>query len=224
MERISHLFYHEEGTFQSRNLLCASGLIALTLLSMLLGVQAAYSQEQSSSVSQTRDECSLIPIKVPTLPHIIPGYAELDPETQLHVTGKAQVFTLENYRLEIAGKVKRPLELHYDDVRCLPRIESHPTLVCPGFFEDTATWAGASLAAVLELAGLNDKATHLRLVSADGYATLVEIKQALLENNFLAYELEGQPIPVLHGFPIRAVFPDLKGNKWVKWLVRIEVQ
>jgi sulfite oxidase len=42
--------------------------------------------------------------------------------------------------------------------------------------------------------------------------------------NFLAYELEGKPLPVLHGFPLRAIFPTKDGNSWVKWLVEINVQ
>ncbi|MBT8361466.1 MAG: molybdopterin-dependent oxidoreductase [Desulfobacterales bacterium] len=69
-----------------------------------------------------------------------------------------------------------------------------------------------------------EDATHVKLVSVDGYSTLVSIKEAAAEGNYLAYEWEGRPIPVLHGFPIRVVFPELEGNKWVKWLVLIEVQ
>jgi sulfite oxidase len=42
--------------------------------------------------------------------------------------------------------------------------------------------------------------------------------------NFLAYEMNGQPLPVLHGFPLRAVFPGVVGNKWVKWLLEIRVE
>jgi sulfane dehydrogenase subunit SoxC len=40
---------------------------------------------------------------------------------------------------------------------------------------------------------------------------------------FLAYEWEGKALPALHGFPVRAVFPGLEGNQWVKWLTKIEV-
>jgi DMSO/TMAO reductase YedYZ molybdopterin-dependent catalytic subunit len=40
----------------------------------------------------------------------------------------------------------------------------------------------------------------------------------------LAYEWEGKALPVLHGYPVRAVFPGLPGTKWVKWLVAIQVQ
>jgi DMSO/TMAO reductase YedYZ molybdopterin-dependent catalytic subunit len=154
---------------------------------------------------------------------VIPGYTELDPATGLHVTGKAQVIDLGSYRLEVTGKVNQPLSLSYDDLRCMPSIEATPTLICPGFFEDAATWAGASLKNVLELADVQEGVTGIRLKSADGYSSAVSISVALSEKNFLAYEWEGEPVPILHGFPIRAVFPELNGNSWVKWLVKIEV-
>ena len=186
--------------------------------------QTVQSQETSTQETISPAPCSLSPIAVPTLPDKIPGYTELDPDTQLHVTGTAQLIDLENYSLEITGEIMNPLSLKYDDLRCMPKIESRPTLVCPGFFEDTATWSGVSLDYLLKLADVKDSARHIRLVSADGYGALVEMQEARSGKSFLAYQWEGEPIPVLHGFPVRAVFPDSNGNKWVKWLVRIEVQ
>ena len=217
---------HQEGEVSISRCIVSSLNITLVVLFLLCvrGPQIAQSQEQSPPVTVTHNPCTLAPIVVPTFPDKIPGYTELDPETQLHITGTAQVIDVQSYSLKITGKVSQPLNLKYDDLRCMPNIEARPTLVCPGFFMDTATWAGASLKYVLELAEVQEGASHIRLVSADGYATLVTIKKALSDKNFLAYEWEGKPIPILHGFPVRAVFPDLQGNKWVKWLVGIEVQ
>jgi len=217
---------HHEGEVGISRCIVLNLHITLFVLILLcvIGSQTAQSQEQSPPETVTHSPCTLSPIVVPTLPDKIPGYTELDPETQLHVTGAAQVIDIKEYFLEITGKVAKPLNLKYDDLRCMPNIEARPTLVCPGFFEDTATWAGASLKYVLELAEVQEGASHIRLVSADGYATLVAMEKALSDNNFLAYEWEGKPIPIIHGFPVRAVFPDLQGNKWVKWLVGIEVQ
>lgn len=198
--------------------------VFIVLLFLITGAQTAGAQGEALSGTPSHDPCSLSPITVPKLPDKIPGYTELDPDTGLHVTGTAQQIDLESYVLEITGKVTQPLTLKFDDLRCLPKITSRPTLTCPGFFEDTATWSGASLEYVLNLAAVQEAATHIRLVSADGYATLVEMKEALSGENYLAYEWEGKPIPVLHGFPVRAVFPGSDGNRWVKWLVRIEVQ
>jgi DMSO/TMAO reductase YedYZ molybdopterin-dependent catalytic subunit len=171
----------------------------------------------------TPTPCILSTIVAPTPPAEIPGYAELDPTTGLHVTGLAQEIELETYRLEITGRVDHPLTLSYDDLRCMPKVEDFYTLICPGVFTDMATWGGVPLKHILELAGVAEDAAGIKLVSADGYVASVDMSMALSESSLLAYEWEGEPLPVLHGFPVRAVFPPLPGNKWVKWLVRIEV-
>jgi DMSO/TMAO reductase YedYZ molybdopterin-dependent catalytic subunit len=171
----------------------------------------------------TAASCNPEPITIPTPPAEIPAYTELDPATGLHMTGTVPEIDFESYRLEVTGKVDRPLSLTYDELRCLPRIERRCILNCPGFFQDEATWAGASLDALLERAGVQADAVRLRLVSADGYATVVFLEQLEPDENFLAYEWEGEPLPIVHGFPVRAVFPAFDGNKWVKWLVQIDV-
>ena len=167
--------------------------------------------------------CILPTVVAPTLPAVIPGVAELDPSTGLHVTGKAQTITLANYRLEIDGMVDYPLKLSYDDLRCMPKIEVRTTIVCKGNFEDTAIWAGASLQYVLELVGVQPQAENIRLFGADGYSPSVSLKDVMSGRSFLAYEWEKQPVPILHGFPVRAAFPGLLGANWVKWLIKIEV-
>jgi DMSO/TMAO reductase YedYZ molybdopterin-dependent catalytic subunit len=167
--------------------------------------------------------CELAPISVPTPPAEEPGYAELDPSTGLHMTGIVQELDLETWRLEVTGKVDHPLSLTYDELRCMPKTELECTLVCPGFFQDDATWAGVPIEDVLERAGMQSGARGLRLVGADGYSAFVSMDMVLGGNNFLAYEWEGEPVPIFHGFPVRAVFPVLEGNKWVKWLIEIEV-
>ncbi len=167
--------------------------------------------------------CGMGPIVVPT-PARDPGYTRLDPSTGLHVTGKMQLLDLVTYRLRVTGMVDRPLELGYDEIRCLPRVQATPILVCPGFFEDEATWAGAAIADVLALAGVQDGAQEVEFVSADGYSTRLPLDKALDRANFLAYEWEGEPLPRLHGFPLRVVIPEAQGNQWTKWLVEVRVR
>jgi DMSO/TMAO reductase YedYZ molybdopterin-dependent catalytic subunit len=165
----------------------------------------------------------LEPVVAPTPPAETPGYTQLDPDTGLHVTGTAQQIDLESYRFEVSGKVDHPLSLTYDDLRCLSKIEARTILECPGFFTDEATWAGAPIREVLALAGVQEGATNIKLVSADGYSRVIPISEKLSETAFLAYEWEGEPLPILHGFPIRVVFPGISGGYWVKWLVALEV-
>jgi DMSO/TMAO reductase YedYZ molybdopterin-dependent catalytic subunit len=161
---------------------------------------------------------------VPTPPAEIPGYAQLDETTGLHVTGSIpNDFDFESYRLEVVGRVRNPLSLSYDDLRCMPRVELRCTLNCPGFFTDEATWAGVPLAHILELADTESDLNGLKLFSADGYSTLASMEMIRTGEPFLAYEWEGEPLPILHGFPVRAVFPDAQGSFWAKWLIKIEV-
>lgn len=159
----------------------------------------------------------------PTLPAEVPGYLQVDPATGLHMTGAVQEIDLETYRLKISGLVDHPLELRYEELRCMPRISDNPQLVCEGYFVDEASWAGVPLTHVLELAGIQPGASEITLVSADSYRVSLNLNEALEAHNFLALELNGEMLPVLHGFPLRAIFPGRNGNYWVKWLVEIEV-
>ena len=165
----------------------------------------------------------MLPITVPTLPETVPGINELDPDTGLHVTGVPLEVDLATYRFEVSGLVDRPLSLTYDELRCLPKVESSPRLVCPRVFADDATWAGVLLKDVLGLAGIQEGVRRIRLISADGYVQRVELTEETMESAFLAYELDGETLPALHGFPLRFVWPDHSGAYWVKWLVGIEV-
>jgi DMSO/TMAO reductase YedYZ molybdopterin-dependent catalytic subunit len=166
----------------------------------------------------------LPPVSQPPWPETIPGYTQVDPETGLHMTGTPQRIELASYALKVSGNVDRPLSLSFDDLRRMPRISSRPKLVCQGFFEDVATWAGVSLAALLDRAGVRSSAREVDIVCADGYTASITLAQALSPDAYLAYELEGKVLPVLHGFPLRAVLPALTGSNWVKWIVEIKVK
>ena len=148
----------------------------------------------------------------------------LDESTGLHVTGAGLKIDAASYRLLVTGLVDRPLSLSLEALRCLPKVSSAPDLVCPGYFEDKAGWSGVALKTVLDLAGLQSGAKWIILVGADKYQSQMDLQLALKEGNFLAYEWDGQPLPILHGFPLRAVFPSSQGSYWVKWLVEIKVE
>jgi DMSO/TMAO reductase YedYZ molybdopterin-dependent catalytic subunit len=148
----------------------------------------------------------------------------LDETTGLHVTGRAVIIDVTSYRLVVTGLIDHPLSLSYDDLRCMPKVTARVTLVCPMVFEDTATWSGVPLKYILELAGVKSGAKVIRMVAADKYESQIWIQDGLRDGNFLAYEWNGQPLPLLHGFPLRAVLPYMPGNKSVKWLLEIIVE
>ena len=178
---------------------------------------------QSPQASDIKN-CQSVSYVIPTLPPVIPGYTGLDESVGLHVTGNYQVINSDTYELKIYGKVNNPLELTYSQIRCLPHVTAKATLVCPGYFEDYASWTGVTLKSVLDLVEVQPDAEELVLVSADGYRVRIPLVEALEQESLLAYEVNGQTLPILHGFPVRAVFPGRLGGEWIKWLVEIQVK
>ncbi len=81
-----------------------------------------------------------------------------------------------------------------------------------------------TIQSILDLCGVSDGAEDLVLISAEGYRVRVPLLNILQKDSLLAYEVNGQILPILHGFPLRAVLPDITGMKWVKWLVEIQVK
>jgi len=66
-------------------------------------------------------------------------------------------------------------------------------------------------------------ATHLMLHAYDGYTTNIPLAEAVKDDVLLAWEVEGRPLPVEHGGPVRAVTPQLYAWKGAKWVNRLEV-
>lgn len=169
-------------------------------------------------------KCALQPVIVPTIPAEVPSATELDETTGLHLTGKAVEINLEDYRLTVSGKVDYPLRLTYDELRCMPRVTMQPVLVCVGVFEDVTQWSGVPLKYVLELAGIQEDARSIYLLGADGYQAGISVDEAIENQVFLAYQWKNEPLPILHGFPLRVASPISLGSYWVKWLVGIKVE
>ena len=217
----------------------AAGVMAIVILTAASAGACAPSRQPASPpgpaapVAATtasvaaRPTCELPSIVAPTAPAEVPRYVELDPATNLHMTGTPpkEPVDLAAYRLKISGKVINPVELTYDEIRCLPKVQASPLLVCPGFFEDQATWSGTPIAGVLALAGVQEGATSVKFLAAsDKYRVTLSLDEALDEQNLLAYEWEGQPLPRYHGFPFRLVLPGMEGNQWIKWITEIVVE
>jgi DMSO/TMAO reductase YedYZ molybdopterin-dependent catalytic subunit len=201
----------------------AAAPVAAQSRSSAITLVQATTVQPGPTVSTCSETCVLAPLIMPPTPAKIPGYTQLDQSTGLHVTGTMQQIDVRKYRLEVTGKVNHPLSIAYDELRCMPRTQARPTLVCPGFFADVATWTGTPLKHVIGLADPKPGASGVHLLGADNYSISLSLGDATAEGNFLAYEWEEKALPALHGFPLRAVFPRLEGNQWVKWLVKIEV-
>lgn len=151
------------------------------------------------------------------------------------------------WKLDVSGEVERPGAITLDEIRRLPRATTTVTLECAGngraFFDPpvagiqwekgavgTARWTGARLSDVLKKFGVKSAAKYVVLDGADkSFAKIpdfirnVPVAKALHPDTVIAYEMNGEPIPPLHGFPLRAIIPGWEGAYSVKWLARIEL-
>ena len=159
---------------------------------------------------------------------------------------------LAGWRLEVDGLVDSPRSFSFDDlIRRFARQEVMATMVCAGLRREeflslgplpgelpwgpepvsTGLWAGISLGDVLRAAGLKDGCRHVEFTGLDeverqdvfGFGGSIDLTKALAAEVLLATELNGEPLPPEHGFPLRAVVPGWIGARSVKWLGRIRV-
>jgi DMSO/TMAO reductase YedYZ molybdopterin-dependent catalytic subunit len=132
------------------------------------------------------------------------------------------------WRLEIAGLVERPRTYTFDDIRALPSTTQETTLMCisnyvGGGLMSNAVWKGLPLRDLLLAAGPRPGVAKVVLHAADGYTDTYALDKALEPTTFVAYEMNGEPLPVRHGYPVRILTPGLFGEKSVKWVTRIEL-
>ncbi|MBC7225327.1 MAG: molybdopterin-dependent oxidoreductase [Anaerolineae bacterium] len=147
----------------------------------------------------------------------------VDPVASLGRTGVPPDVDMEAYRLRVEGEVDRPLEWTLADLERLPHTSEINLLVCSGFFADVAEWSGVPLAAVLEAAQVREGAGRVRVSGLDGYTWEFPLEDVLAEGVFLATQVNGQPLPPEHGYPVRLVVRGAYGTRWVKWVHRILV-
>lgn len=134
------------------------------------------------------------------------------------------------WTLRIRGMVDRPLELSFAELLNRPLIEHDQTLSCVsnevgGPYVGTARWIGASLADLLREAGVQRGADQLVGRSIDGMTIGTPVESVLDgRTGLLAVAMNGEPLPIAHGFPCRMLVPGFFGYvSATKWLVDLEL-
>jgi sulfane dehydrogenase subunit SoxC len=150
----------------------------------------------------------------------------------------------DTWEIDVGGLVERPLTLSIEDLRARAAVTVPVTMECAGngrarmdprprsqpWIDEaigTGIWTGTPLAPILEEAGLAPDAIEIVFAGADhgeqhdvehDYERSLTIADATREEVILAYELNGQPLPPQHGFPVRLLVPGWYGMTSVKWL------
>ena len=165
-----------------------------------------------------------------------------------HLAGIPTEIDPDTYTVEVKGKVEKPLKLSLADIKRLPSVEIVAVNQCSGnsrgFFEPrvaggqsgngamgNARWRGASLKAVLDLAGVQKTAKQVVYNGLDtpivdktpDFVKALDIDVARNGEVMLAYSMNGQDLPFLNGYPVRLVVPGYYGTYWMKHLAEINV-
>jgi DMSO/TMAO reductase YedYZ molybdopterin-dependent catalytic subunit len=135
-----------------------------------------------------------------------------------------------NWRLRIHGMVDREITMDYEQLLARPMVERDITLACVsnpvgGPYIGNARWIGALAPPILDEAGIHAGADQLVMRSPDGM-TIGAPVAAVMDGRdaMLAVAMNGQPLPIAHGFPVRMVVPGLYGYVSAsKWVVDMEL-
>ncbi len=134
----------------------------------------------------------------------------------------------DNWSITIDGAVTKKLTLSRADLEAMPRQTFVSTLTCisnpvGGPLIGTAEWVGTPLAGILRMAGVSSGAVKVILEGEDGYTDSIPIERALAPEPAVVWTMNAEPMPRLHGMPVRLIVPGLYGIKNVKWLTKITV-
>jgi sulfoxide reductase catalytic subunit YedY len=134
---------------------------------------------------------------------------------------------LSTWRFVVEGHVAEPLSLSYAELRQEPAVERKVLLICPGVFVNQGVWTGPSLARILDRVRVRSNATHVTFGGPQGpYEKVLRVPLNEVRNHrvFLAYRVNGEQLPVKHGFPLRLVAEDYYGYDWIKFVYRMTVE
>jgi DMSO/TMAO reductase YedYZ molybdopterin-dependent catalytic subunit len=155
-----------------------------------------------------------------------------------------------SWRLEVNGLVERPLRLSLRDLHNMRSETLVATLECAGngrsAFDppadgeqwqlgavSTAEWTGAPLTEILDRTGLKPEAAEIVFRGADQgnvgdaagpirFERSLPVTDASYPGSLLAYAMNGEPLPLEHGYPLRLIVPGWYAVASVKWLTQIE--
>jgi DMSO/TMAO reductase YedYZ molybdopterin-dependent catalytic subunit len=181
------------------------------------------------------------------LPHPRRGLPPISPATSAGVTGLSPFVTpnadfyridtaltvprvsIESWELAVTGMVGQPLRLSYADLTSREIVETDITLTCVsnevgGRLIGNARWLGVRLDDLLDEAGIDPAADQVVGRSVDGYTCGFPVAALDGRQALIAIGMNGEPLPLEHGYPARLIVPGLYGYvSATKWLREIEL-
>lgn len=233
-----------------RDFVKLSGILAFSAFGSPLILLA---EEKKRVVYPEKKELILLTSRPPNLETPIHYFKELiTPEDVLfvrwHTHPVPTSVDLKQWRLRVGGNTERELSLSMEDIKKLEKISYTAVIQCSGngrsFFEPrvpggqwgngamgNCTWGGVRLKDVLNMAGIKpgsvevtfDGLDSVVMPSVPDFIKSLPLDKALEDDIILAYEINGKPLPLLNGYPLRLIVPGWYATYWVKSLTEIRV-
>ena len=140
------------------------------------------------------------------------------------VTGDYPQVQLSTYQLRVEGAVAHPLTLSWRELQAVPRYHETANFQCvTGWSVPNVRWNGVHISELVKRVKPQESVKFVHFYSFDGaYSECLQLSEALDPTVLLADSLDGQPLPVPQGHPLRLVVPKMYGYKSIKWVNRIE--
>ncbi len=125
------------------------------------------------------------------------------------------------FLLTIDGEVGRPMQLSMTDIQAMPLTSMVIRHVCVEGWAAIVQWGGVRLQELIQLAQPKPGARYVYFKSADGYYESWDLASSVHPQTLMAYQKNGQPLPIENGAPLRLAAPIKLGYKQSKWVTQI---
>ncbi len=156
---------------------------------------------------------------------------EITPNDEFYITTYSSTvpeINVDTFGLRIEGLVEKPYSLSMKELQEMKDKTEFVTLECignpvGGDAIGNALWDGVTLRKIIEKAVPKKGIVKTVFYAGDGYTDSIPYSLSLSDDVFLAFAMNGEPLPGQHGYPLRAIVPGIYGMKNVKWLSKIEL-
>jgi DMSO/TMAO reductase YedYZ molybdopterin-dependent catalytic subunit len=155
---------------------------------------------------------------------LVPEFSpsEIQPEALIVNSFRSTpIIDVDKYRLIVDGEVNHPLNMSMAEIQNLPLTSMIIRHICVEGWAAIVQWGGVQLREIIALAQPKENVQYVYFKSADSYYESWDIASALHPQTLLAYEKNGQSLPIDNGAPLRLAAPIKLGYKQSKWVTRI---